>query len=533
MSLEMLGTIDLHREVIALATVGASLFLGVLLTFLVRRGARRVGLFDRPDGFRKLHREPVPLGGGLAIYVAMAAVVGALCVLPHPWRKPLHDYAASIWALMLAGGVIVLVGLADDRFRLRGRVKLLGQGIAAAVLIAGGFLIEGFEVFGYTVDLGLLAVPFTLFWLLGAINAINLLDGVDGLAALVGLILVSTVGVMGVMTHNVHVFVIALALGGSLTGFLWFNLPPASIFLGDAGSMLIGLLIGGLSIQGSFRGPGTVLLAAPLAALTIPVLDSAAALIRRKLTGRSVYAADRAHLHHRLLYLFGSNGKVLACVAVLCGVTCVGALVSLFFKTDWVAVVVGSGVLSVFLVTNMFGRVELLILASRAKQFGLSFLSPTALGGPPASHASFQLQGSREWGTVWRQLMEAAREHSLGAVRLDIHMPWVREGFHGSWQQAHQETIGRCWRLEIPLVHQGEVVGTLKIVGPQDEELRDASLERMPGVLEPILGSLEALLREGASAGPRTQVLTAVGPDAGALPNKGPARSAPPRRRPK
>ena len=109
-------------------------------------------------------------------------------------------------------------------------------------------------------------------------------------------------------------------------GFLPFNMSPAKIYLGDAGSMLIGLIVGGLAIRASLKGPGTMLLAAPLALLTIPILDSTAAILRRKLAGRSLYETDRGHLHHRLLERFGSKYKVLACVAICSGVTCAAAL---------------------------------------------------------------------------------------------------------------------------------------------------------------------------------------------------------------
>ena len=197
--------------------------------------------------------------------------------------------------------VIVVVGLVDDRIKLRGRLKLIGQFAAALVLVAGGLVIQRIGIFGQQIDLGLLSIPFTLFWLVGAVNAVNLLDGIDGLATMLGFILVATIAGMAALVGQTQVFVIAVVFAGSLLGFLRYNFPPATIFLGDAGSMLIGLVVGALAISGSLKGPGTVLLAAPLAVWTIPIFDSVAAILRRKLSGRSIYTTDRGHIHHRLL----------------------------------------------------------------------------------------------------------------------------------------------------------------------------------------------------------------------------------------
>jgi UDP-GlcNAc:undecaprenyl-phosphate GlcNAc-1-phosphate transferase len=136
------------------------------------------------------------------------------------------------------------------------------------------------------------------------------------LATVLGIILSVSICALAAMTHHAAVAVAALVFAGSLLGFLPFNLAPAKVYLGDAGSMLIGLVVGGLSIRASLKGPGTVLLAAPLAILTIPILDSAVAILRRRLAGRSIYETDRGHIHHRLLARFGSKHKVLLCVIV-------------------------------------------------------------------------------------------------------------------------------------------------------------------------------------------------------------------------
>ena len=360
------------------------MLLSMCLTLAIRAVAPRLGLIDRPDGRRKLHQRPVALGGGLAVFLSTLSIVLLLLCLPttpgggfHTVQMAMGKFGRELLALLAAGTVIVTVGLIDDRVRICGRLKLCGQVVAAIILTAGGLLIQRIVLFGVNVELGLLAVPFTIFWFLGAINAMNLLDGIDGLASILGVILVATIAAMSFLVHNDPAAIIALAFAGSLVGFLRYNFPPATIFLGDAGSMLIGMVVGSLAIGGSLKGPGTVLLMAPLAVWTVPILDSLAAIVRRKLTGRSIYTTDRGHLHHRLLDLLGSNRRVLACVAcVLCRVTSAATLISVALKSDLVALLACSAVVVVLITTGIFGQAELALVTNRLRKFSLSLFDP-------------------------------------------------------------------------------------------------------------------------------------------------------------
>lgn len=490
---------------IAAATITAiGVVAGLLLTIVARRVALRIGLVDQPDGHRKLHRHPVALGGGGAVFLSVTTILLAMLLVPNPWRDLLRARVADIAFLLLSGLVVVTVGLVDDRVKLRGRVKLLGQVGAASVLILGGLVIENLAIFGYEFQLGLLAVPFTLFWLLGAMNAINLLDGIDGLATTLGVIIVSTIAVIAGLAHNTHVVIIALAFAGSLLGFLRFNFPPASIFLGDAGSMLIGLFVGALAVEGSLKGPGTVLLAAPLAALTVPLLDSLAAIVRRKLTGRSLYTTDRAHLHHHLLRVLGSNRKVLACVVVVALLTSGGAMASLAARNDWIALLVGVGVVAVLAVTNLFGRAELWLVAKRLQQFGGSFRFPTVAGNGHPCQAAVQLQGTRPWLVLWDSVVATATKHSLHEVRLSVELPNLAESFHASWKRSDGDHNGSetCWHLKVPLVVGDHVVGDLTILGPKTNDLLDVRMQEVQDLLTPLTRELQALLEDEASSVP-------------------------------
>ncbi|MBI2480748.1 MAG: undecaprenyl/decaprenyl-phosphate alpha-N-acetylglucosaminyl 1-phosphate transferase, partial [Planctomycetia bacterium] len=267
------------------ATFVTAFATSVLLTPLVRKLARRFDIVDRPDKHRKLHVQATPLGGGVAVLLAFLVAIGVVLAFSDSQRGMIQQNLSFLVGIISSALVICTVGLIDDRFNLRGRQKLFGQVFAASILLASGLVIEKVQMFDLTIDLGLLAVPFTMFWLLGAINALNLLDGMDGLATSVGFVVSLAVSALAMLAGHPSEAFLALAIAGGLAGFLVYNSPPASIFLGDAGSMLIGLVLGALAIRGSLKGPATILLAAPTAIWAIPILDVSMAILRRRLTG--------------------------------------------------------------------------------------------------------------------------------------------------------------------------------------------------------------------------------------------------------
>src|SRR5205823_24280 len=217
----------------------------------------------------------------------------------------------------------------------------------------------------WTINLGPLGIPLTIFWLLGAINALNLLDGMDGLLSTIGLITSIAFAALAYLNEQWATACVAAGLAGTLLAFLRFNFPPAKIFLGDSGSMLIGLTIGLLGIQSSMKELATVSLAAPLALLILPILDTAAAIIRRKLTGRSIYDVDRGHLHHRLTHSGFSNVSILALVSFLCLVTASGALAASYLRNGTWALLSAAMVIVILVASKLFGRVELTLIKKR------------------------------------------------------------------------------------------------------------------------------------------------------------------------
>ncbi|HUG92258.1 MAG TPA: MraY family glycosyltransferase [Planctomycetaceae bacterium] len=448
-----------------LATTGLALAASALATPLVRRAALRLGIVDQPDGHRKLHASAIPLGGGVAVLLGAAAALGIALIVDNPWRDVLHENGPFLGALGLAVLIVCGVGLLDDRFSLRGRQKLLGQIVAAGVLIAAGLTVHQVQIFDWEIQLGVLAVPFTLFWLLGAINALNLIDGVDGLATTVGLILSMSLAAMAHLGGHPADAIVSLAIAGSLAGFLFYNFPPARIFLGDAGSMLIGLVLGALAIRSSLKGPATVALAAPTAIWAIPIFDVSMAILRRKLTGRSIYTTDRGHLHHCLLRRGFSGAKTLAWIGVLCAVTAAGALASVAQQNEMLAVGAVLAVTGTLVATRFFGHAECQLLCRRIKHLLLSLVPLSFRPVRRSQPLGTRLQGTRKWDELWRTLTDFAERFDVSDIQLNVHLPAIDEEYHAHWERKQKPDLRDAWRTDIPLFARDVAVGRLRIAG--------------------------------------------------------------------
>lgn len=474
----------IHSLLTVLVTgVGAAL----IATPLVRSLAPSWGLVDRPDAQRKLHSRIIPLGGGLAVLLAtIIATVLGLWVSDHFAGLSRADISGLSGLLAAAVGICA-VGLIDDAHGLRGRQKLLGQLVAVGIVIYSGLSIRQISLFEWHMDLGLLALPFTVFWLLGAINALNLIDGADGLATTVGIIASSSLSVMAFACGHPVEGIIAAALACGLSGFLVFNFPPASIFLGDTGSMLIGLVLGVLAIRSALKGPATVALAAPVAIMVIPIFDSAAAIIRRSLTGRSIYHTDRGHLHHMMLRRGLTVRGMLLGVAVLCGVTAVGALISVYLNNEMFALISAIGVVGMLIAGRVFGFAEFMLLSNRILRLGRSLLASAGDRPGLIRQEKVHLQGSRNWDELWSALTDFAERHQLSSVRLELNVAWLHESYHASWERPIELEARDIWVTKLPVAAHGKTIGRLDIAGP----LTKASVYDLLSLLAELLESLE------------------------------------------
>lgn len=315
-------------------TFAAAMACSAILTAAVRAVAQWCNIVDCPDGRRKLHRRPVALWGGVAVYISLLAGLSIAGRGSFGAGAELDELAA---VLSVVAGIVCLFGAIDDCWYLHARFKLLLQFGAAVPIVAFGYWFDKVVLFGHPIELGWAGVPITVLWLVGCINAINFLDGMDGLASTVGMLTAAMLGIIGVRLGHPHIAAIAVALSGALAGFLVHNLPPARIFLGDSGSMLIGLVVGVLAIQGSMKTSATVAVTVPVAVLSLPILDTFLAVVRRRLTGRSFDSADREHIHHRLLDRGLGPWQALGLIGALCLVTGAAATASIVLGSDAVA----------------------------------------------------------------------------------------------------------------------------------------------------------------------------------------------------
>jgi UDP-GlcNAc:undecaprenyl-phosphate GlcNAc-1-phosphate transferase len=287
----------------AAGLLGAFLVALALIPF-AKWVARRVGAVDVGGG-RRVHAGAIPRLGGIAVVLGFFIPLGALFFTESYVASIFYEQPQRIIGLMGGGLIIALLGAWDDIRGVRPRTKLAIQALAALFAYACGYRIEGMllPLLG-TVHLGWLSIPATCFWFVAIINALNLIDGLDGLAG--GVAFFACVGnfVMGYIGDAYMVMLLSATLGGAIVGFLVFNFNPASIFMGDSGSMFLGFVLAATSLLGALvKNTTVVAIVVPVMVLGLPIADTAIAMLRRAITRRPIMTADRGHIHHRLLDL--------------------------------------------------------------------------------------------------------------------------------------------------------------------------------------------------------------------------------------
>ena len=308
----------------------------------VRSLATRLGVVDAPDGRRKRHRKTTPLWGGLAVtasFVLGACAADALGLLPVNAAAARLVTGGPLTGLLCSAGLFCMVGAWDDAAPMKAREKLIGMFAAAAPFALLGPPVPRLDLPGVHLELGVWGPVFAAIWLVGWANVINLSDGLDGLAAGVGLIAAAALAGHAVIAGLPAAAALAAVFAASLAGFLPHNLPMrrAKLFLGDAGSLTVGAVLGMLSLWASTKTVSGVTAAGVLAAGAVSGFDVLAAIVRRKLTGVSVCAADRRHLHHRLQDRGFSVRKTLAVILCLTAATAAAGLAGAVLKRPWLA----------------------------------------------------------------------------------------------------------------------------------------------------------------------------------------------------
>lgn len=333
---------------------GVAFLVGWLLTELLRRAALRWNVVDRP-GDRKMHSEPVPLLGGVAIYATFTLVIGVNLVflyslgrISFEWLEVnvLNMLGANVEQKLVgifAGGFLIfLLGVVDDVKTLSPEIKLVGQVVAALVLVLSGIQLDLFldsllrlmnldqymSEWALTVTNRVVSGVVTIFWIVMMTNSLNFLDNMDGLSAGVSAIAAFAFFLCILPSNQFFVCVLLMVFAGSLAGFLYHNLSPARIFMGDAGSMFCGYTLATVAVLGTFyteSTPSRVAIAAPVVALSVPIFDTLSVVYIRFRKGESIMKGDKRHFSHRLVDLGMSPRQAVEFIFLVAGVTGLGA----------------------------------------------------------------------------------------------------------------------------------------------------------------------------------------------------------------
>ena len=321
----------------------------VVFTPLIRKLALKIGAVDKPND-RKIHLEPIPRLGGLAIYLSFITTI-----LINYNRLDNH-----IKGLLVGSAIIVLCGIIDDIKELNYRMKLIFQLIAALSLISNNICIDKLTIItsnGLTyLNLGAWSIPITIIWVIAITNAINLIDGLDGLACGLSTISFLFLTIISLSLGNVHMAIILAILIGACAGFLPYNFNPAKIFLGDTGSLFLGFILASMSIQGTMKYATTVIMIIPLFVLGLPIYDTINITIRRLLKGQPITTPDKEHFHHRMLAL-GLSQKQVAILAYFVNILLGLLAISIIFidNRDIIVIIVVGTLLIIFaILDNLF-----------------------------------------------------------------------------------------------------------------------------------------------------------------------------------
>lgn len=279
---------ELFMRIIALITIPC-LVVAIVMPF-IKRVANHIGAMDIPNA-RKVHSVPIPRLGGLGIYLGF---LFGYIIFGTP--------TAQMNSILIGSFIIVLTGVIDDIKPLKASHKFLGQLVSTLIVVFyGGILLKELSAFGLYVDFGIFSYPVTIFFILGCINCMNLIDGLDGLAGGISAIFFCTIGIIATCKgQDGLAFVLSFIMFGSCLGFLFYNFHPASIFMGDSGSMFLGFIMAIIALL-KYKNVMMTSIIVPLLILTIPISDTLFAIIRRKLKGESISTPDKMHIHHQLL----------------------------------------------------------------------------------------------------------------------------------------------------------------------------------------------------------------------------------------
>ncbi|RKX31750.1 MAG: undecaprenyl/decaprenyl-phosphate alpha-N-acetylglucosaminyl 1-phosphate transferase [Verrucomicrobia bacterium] len=439
----------------------------VVLTRVVMFLALRLGAVDLPDDFRKLHGRPVPFGGGIPIFVAFAVPTIGLLLFPEvsTISRDVWEHIGRLRLLYTCAAGVLVLGMLDDALDLKPGWKLAGQLVVAVAAYWGGFRISSLSnPFGPPLDLGPLALPVTVLWFLGCMNAVNLLDGLDGLAAGVTVFAGGTLLVVALHFENVLAMFLMASLTGAALGFLMYNFPPARIFLGDGGSLLLGFLIASLSLIGASRKAETaVALFIPVVALGLPIVDTAVAIVRRWYKRLPISSPDRRHIHHLLVAMGYSHRR--AVITLYLVTVSLGALAFLITvsRSEVVILLLGTFFVVGFVSVRLFSGVRLRDALEKMHQDRLRREQEMA-ARLALERATERCARADSLPQMWRICEETLDTFGMEWAKLTLFAEERADYQVFTWEKAGRPMeAGAVWSATLPVSHDGQRLGELVV----------------------------------------------------------------------
>lgn len=452
---------------LCLAPMVATIGLSYLFNHAARRAAPFVGLIDKPDGGRKTHHRATPVMGGVAFMAAVAAVVCLSFGLAAPWfaAESARQLAVSLGTSAIG---FCLLGVIDDRWALTPRVKLVGQILASLPFVALNGAVETVGFLGWEIPLGPVGGAFTVLWLVACANVVNLIDGLDGLAGSIGLVAMTTISALFVLRGHPEEAILTTIIAGGLVGFLIHNWPPAKIFMGDAGSMTIGFLAGALSIQAASKTATTFTLAVPVVLMSVPIFDTAMAILRRKLTGRSIGEGDRGHIHHRLQDRGLSRQQALLAIAGLSLIMAGAVLISVTFNSEAAAVAICAGVLVLLILARVFGYHETSLVFRHLEEIGELLVDTSGVFRTRMLLARLDGLDPKQRAQLWDHVV--SRVAQMKATRLNYRCRAKSDNritTRLSWEASDADVRDRdaSWHVEYRVPRENGLVAVLEAQG--------------------------------------------------------------------
>ena len=460
-------------------TLGAiSLVLALIFTPVVRDSIGRIAFLDHPDGIRKKHATALPRVGGIAIVLSYAATFGIALALPFSYTSVLHKALPDILRLSMVGAVIFFTGVVDDLVGLKAKEKLIGIVGASMLAFWAGIRVDIHFLHGLP-EWPWLGFVITVLWLVGCTNAFNLIDGMDGLAAGVGLVAAITMLLAALTQGNLPLALATMPLVGCLLGFLRYNFNPASVFLGDSGSLLIGFLMGCFGALWSEKSVTFVAMTVPLLAVSVPLLDVGLSIVRRFLRNRPIFQGDRGHIHHKLLDRGFSIRSAVLTIYGLCSLIAILSLVASALHNQF----------SGLIVLVVCGAAWVGIRQLDYAEFAMA--SRMFLGGKfrriidvEARLVDFEsaLTSVVNLDECWTKIVAGMHEFGFQGVRMSVNGV--------TFEDFTTRSSGVTWQLRIPLP-EGQYVNFV----------RDLNSELSPLILSAFVGSVERGLRGSIARG--------------------------------